>query len=739
MSKTMKQLKAAGLMGGIALSMVAPTAHAFSVEISEEASLSVDSTVSMGAVWRVQDPHSRNISKRSLDPTLCTNHTALACAAVDPTAGTGGSNDFAAFAAAPGAYTQNNDNGNINYDKGDAVKAAAKITTDMNLKVGQSGAFVRAIYFYDEVYSTGYDRHLDTTFQPARTQRSKAALEQAGSDIDVTSAFFFTGTDIGEESYLSLKVGKQPIPWGESTLNVPFSLNHFGAPDLNRIHLPGFDLKEAFQSVEAVQVGLDMGGSGNIQAYYQYKWRPVEIDPLGDFFSGTDVAGDGGTYAMLSFGYHAEDPTNADDGGNAGRCLEGSGDPFDRYLDGTEAGMGGATNLNGNVGGHAVSNPGGGASNTGGRTLCRGDDINPRDDGQYGVQYKLFLDDFNGGTEVGLFFSNYHSRFPYASISPALNAQIYGTAPAPAVLPPVLVPGVNVAISDATVVNALGLADSTSVHLEYPEDIELFGASINTNIGTWNVGAEVSYRPDMPLQIHGVDLTFCALAPAFQESRGLGVPSYVERFRFPGVDQGAANTGCAGLVKGEDLVRGYERLPVAQFDSTVLWLSGNNPFGADQWIILGEFGALKVFGMPDKDVLQFDAPGQYTHLSQGKVDFPGAGDAFVQTVIQNPERADKDGFADSFSWGYKWITILQYNDIAGFTLKPIFAFFHDVNGNSPGPGGPFVEDRKQVWAGMLWEQGAFNGGMRYVWHTGAGANNVDSDKDFFVFDVKYSF
>lgn len=700
MSKTLKQLKSAGLLGGVALAMFTPTVHAFSVEISEEASLSVDSTVSMGAVWRVQDPHSRNISKRNLNPSLCNTGAPLACTDVaDP----GG---FDAFAASPGSYTQNSDQGNLNYGKGDVVKAAAKITTDMNFKYGSSGAFVRAIYFYDEIYSRGQDIHPDTLQQPARTDRSKEALEQAGSDIDLTTAFFFTGTDIGEESYLSLKVGKQPIPWGESTLNVPFSLNHFGAPDLNRIHLPGFDLKEAFQSVEAIQVGLDMGGSGNIQAYYQYKWRPVELDPLGDFFSGTDVAGDGGKYAMLSFGYAAEDPFNNADGGGHTTCFTASSDPFDTA----------------NVGGERGGNEG--------RTMCRGDDITPRDDGQYGVQYKLFLDDFNGGTEVGLFFANYHSRFPYASFSPTLPG-------ANTPLPPVSLPA-GLSAQNAAVVSALGLADSISLHLEYPEDIQLYGASINTNVGTWNVGAEVAFRPDMPLQVHGADLTYCALAPAFQSSRAEAVPSFIERYRFPGVDQAVGGTGCAGLVKGVDLVRGYEKLNVAQFDSTVLWLSGNNPFGADQWIILGEFGAMKVFGMPEKDVIQFDAPGQNTPFSRGRTEIDPS-QPVLRTIVQNPERADKDGFADSFSWGYKWITILQYNDIAGFTLKPIFAFFHDVNGNSPGPGGPFVEDRKQVWAGMLWEQGAFNGGMRYVWHTGAGANNTESDKDFFVFDVKYSF
>ena len=45
--------------------------------------------------------------------------------------------------------------------------------------------------------------------------------------------------------------------------------------------------------------------------------------------------------------------------------------------------------------------------------------------------------------------------------------------------------------------------DGVRFQLEYPEDIELFGISFNTTLGDWSIQGEVTYRPDMPLQVDG--------------------------------------------------------------------------------------------------------------------------------------------------------------------------------------------------------------------------------------------
>ena len=61
-----------------------------------------------------------------------------------------------------------------------------------------------------------------------------------------------------------------------------------------------------------------------------------------------------------------------------------------------------------------------------------------------------------------------------------------------------------------------------------------------------------------------------------------------------------------------------------------------------------------------------------------------------------------------------------------------------MGGSSPGPSGPFVEDRKVVTLGV----GAsylesWRGSLSYTMH--AGGNNQLSDRDFVAVSVSYSF
>ncbi|CAM5189499.1 hypothetical protein ALON55S_05737 [Alishewanella longhuensis] len=62
-------------------------------------------------------------------------------------------------------------------------------------------------------------------------------------------------------------------------------------------------------------------------------------------------------------------------------------------------------------------------------------------------------------------------------------------------------------------------ADSSKGLLEYPEDIKLYGASFNTNLGTTSVAGEFSFRQDEPLQIDDVEIFICGYARAISYRR----------------------------------------------------------------------------------------------------------------------------------------------------------------------------------------------------------------------------
>ena len=58
-------------------------------------------------------------------------------------------------------------------------------------------------------------------------------------------------------------------------------------------------------------------------------------------------------------------------------------------------------------------------------------------------------------------------------------------------------------------------AQTARYFTEYPEDIQLFGVSFNTQLGTTGIAlqGEVSYRMDVPLQFDDVEFLFAALTP----------------------------------------------------------------------------------------------------------------------------------------------------------------------------------------------------------------------------------
>ena len=106
------------------------------------------------------------------------------------------------------AFSINGDNGNLNFSKGDFVSLAARGTNELSIKGGNIQLFTRVNYFYDYINN---DKTLD------RTQLNKAARNLAGLKFDLLDLYVAGNFDVGD-SPLSVRVGKQVLSWGESTL-----------------------------------------------------------------------------------------------------------------------------------------------------------------------------------------------------------------------------------------------------------------------------------------------------------------------------------------------------------------------------------------------------------------------------------------------------------------------------------------------------------------------------------------
>ena len=74
------------------------------------------------------------------------------------------------------------------------------------------------------------------------------------------------------------------------------------------------------------------------------------------------------------------------------------------------------------------------------------------------------------------------------------------------------------------------------------------------------------------------------------------------------------------------------------------------------------------------------------------------------------------------------------------TISPRIAWAHDVSGTTPGPGGSFIDGRKQWTLGV-----GFNYLNKWVFDfsytdfSGGGIYNLAHDRDFYTASVRYSF
>ena len=118
-------------------------------------------------------------------------------------------------------------------------------------------------------------------------------------------------------------------------------------------------------------------------------------------------------------------------------------------------------------------------------------DLDPKDDGQWGVALRYVAEELNG-TEFGLYYINYHEKLPVLNNIDAAVAAI-GAA--------------QMAALDPTNPMLPFLASIAGPYsLKYDEDISLYGASVSGMVGDTNVAFEVSYRQDFSVPVQSLIL-----------------------------------------------------------------------------------------------------------------------------------------------------------------------------------------------------------------------------------------
>lgn len=754
-----------------ALALAAPLSYALEFDLGEFG-ISFNNRFSLGAMWRIEDRDPNLIAKLNLDPSLCAGDDCISF--------TGNPEPNQRLVDAPGAFFGDKvDDGNLNYDKGDIVAGLAKLTSDLSVSWRDFSLKARGIFFYDQVnanFDEFHPNNVDTApagaggYQPAFTERGPGATNLVGEEALlqdlVLSGFFFLG-DRG----VSAGVGYQKLRWGEANLIALNSINEINPPDARFLRMPGGQINEVFQPVLMATLSGDLFPEQGItgELFYQLEWKRVTADVGGSFFGEIDALyrRDEYQYAAINLGFFPEDPLVFDES-------------QDRFR-----------------GQHRLQNPLAGLlTTTSFSAPFLQTEFEPRDEGQYGVRLNWFADNFNGGTEFGFYYMNYHSRLPYLSFLAADKTPLRdGTGT-----------GIDVLTSCTLAGNDCLPIDTATALLDYPEDIQMYGISFNTNVGSWSVAGEYSFRPNVPVQVSVPDVFFAALQPALpQEDIAVGLQSLGDFVALGGeipvpvisdligglggtlsgvldpIDQlvgaltGAVTGGTIDLPlvvpgaraatpdfvetvlrgttdidaaiaeRGENYyIPGFERQKVGQFAMTGIRILGNShPISSfllsEQIITLVEVGFTHIVDMPSMDLVQFDgnSPNR-THFSPG-ADGTGQVDGEPDPRSLNPTQ-QTEAFVDDFAWGYRILTFLEYNDVVfGLNFKPFLSWFHDVQGYAPGPMQNFLEGRKEwmvgteVFYGQNW-----SAKVQYNGHDG-NRHNIRRDRDNVLLELSYTF
>ncbi|WP_304641318.1 DUF1302 domain-containing protein [Pseudomonas sp.] len=483
---------------------------------------------------------------------------------------------------------------------------------------------------------------------------------QQGSGIQLLDAFIYHNYNIGANPG-NVRLGRQVISWGEG-LFIQNGVNSINPVDVSAFRRPGAELKEGLLPVEMLYLSQGLTSNLSMEAFYQLKWAPTVVDNCGTFFGG-DVAAKGCTDRLVVTGVdqpHRQQPQLT-------------------YIARSEK------------------------------------DRDAKDEGQFGFAFRYFAPALND-TEFGLYFMNYHSRAPVVS-------NVAGRVAGPGGL-------FNAGQIDAATRAALSIPvqgyagdfGQAGYFLEYPEDIRLYGVSFQTDIGGASVAGELSYRPNMPLQINTSDTSRTALLAA-------GIPGV-----FPGQDN--THRGLGATTVAGDEIPGYQRKEFWQATVSAVHFI-DRVMGASRLSLVGEVGANYIGGIGSgngetkfgRDSLFGQSPDANGVCSSQTV-APPEGSPRANSWCEN------DGFFTDFSWGYRVRASLDYaNVFAGINLTPSIAFSHDVEGYSPN----FVENGKSVSLGLAADYGnKYNASLSYT-NFFDGKYNTLVDRDFAAVSFGVSF
>jgi hypothetical protein len=372
-----------------------------------------------------------------------------------------------AYLKLPGGI--NSDDGDRNFKKGSLINNRLSLLGEVLFKKDNYGLLLRGDAFYDRVYHQRNDNDSPDTVNKTGpvNEFTHAARRIDGGRARLLDAYAFGTWDLNDSTRVNLRIGQQVTAWGESLFFSGISLAQ-GPADAAAANVPGADVKSILLPVNQIALQVGIGDDWTLLGQYKLAYKPTELNPVGEFYSQTDVIGPGAEFA-----YGIKNPLylNTLSGANL------LSNDLVQSLN-TVAAVLGAPNL-------PLSFPGGlPPANLPQTNLAiegapkyvnvpYAGEIMPSDYGQYGigVKYQLTRD-----TDLGLYHLRYHSTLP----APVFT---YGDTPLTG-------PGAPVPITTGTI----NLKSPIYYNVKHFDGVRMTAASFSTAVFGLNVGGELVYR-----------------------------------------------------------------------------------------------------------------------------------------------------------------------------------------------------------------------------------------------------
>src|SRR5471030_1724144 len=374
----------------------------------------------------------------------------------------------------------NNDDGDRNFNKG-TVSNRLDLLSEFDVvwqnRMGfriSGAAWDDAAYNHLDNTNVASSNHLGADGKPAIGLSDYASRYQKGPSGEILDAFVFGRFELGDMP-VNVKLGQHTLYWGESVLSPIHGVN-YGQSALDLIKgysVPGSDAKELFLPRPAISAQFSPTSELSIAAQSFFSWKPARLPEAGSFLGFYDYGFQGAeTFNLSALGLPAavkapdSTPPKTADFGLAARWSP-------EWLDGTL-----------------------------GLYLRKTSDILPEANMRLaGVPSALFGQSnpmvaanaqkaaaavlAGGGTPAAATAAGQQAG--------AATAVAVGNATCKAAIPS------SAVVSNNCLFYPVALGGTSQYQLEYASNINVLGLSLSKSIAGISVGADLSYRQDMPL------------------------------------------------------------------------------------------------------------------------------------------------------------------------------------------------------------------------------------------------